>query len=145
MSMRAKLISLLAIAAVAMTVDAPRSHADERPEKEKLAEPIFDGLGSYHRKVTTNAPEAQHYWDQGLCFLFAFNHDEAIRSFQQAASLDPKCAMAWWGIAIANGPHINNSKLSKEKEQAAWQAVQKARELCRTGTEVEKQLIEAAS
>src|SRR4051812_9999951 len=64
------------------------------------AEPLFDGLGNVGRKVTTSSPDAQHYFDQGLCFLYAFNHDEAIRSFEEASKLDPNCAMVWWGIAL---------------------------------------------
>src|SRR5437867_12880638 len=70
-------------------------------------EPLYDGLGSYSRKITTNSAEAQRYFDQGLAFLHGFNHRAAIRAFQQAAELDPNCAMAHWGVALACGPHIN--------------------------------------
>src|SRR5262245_5301960 len=89
-------------------------HKPNRPAAKAVADepkengPLFEGLGGFGRPVTTSSREAQHYFDQGLCFLYAFNHDEAIRAFQQAAQIDPDCAMAWWGIAIANGPHINN-------------------------------------
>ena len=61
-------------------------------------EPFFEELGSYSRKVTTNSAEAQRYFNQGLAFLHGFNHGAAIASFQEAARLDPKCAMAHWGI-----------------------------------------------
>src|SRR6478672_13174418 len=91
--------------------------------------PLFEGLGTTGRKVTTSSADAQRYFDQGLCFLFAFNHDEAIRSFRQAAEFDPRCAMAWWGIALANGPHINNPVMTKERAAAAWEALTKARGL----------------
>ena len=60
-------------------------------------EPLYDGLGSYSRKVTTDSAEAQRYFDQGLGFLHGFNHRAAMRAFQQAAELDPQCAMAHWG------------------------------------------------
>ena len=60
-------------------------------------EPVYDGLGSYSRKVTTNSAEAQRYFDQGLGFLHGFNHRAAIRAFQQAAEFDPEFAMAYWG------------------------------------------------
>src|SRR3954449_10389266 len=70
-------------------------------------EPLYDGLGSYSRKITTGSPEAQRYFNQGLAFVHGFNYNAAIRAFRQAAELDPKCAMAHWGIALANGPHIN--------------------------------------
>ena len=67
-------------------------------------EPFFDGLGSHTRKVSTDSPEAQKYFDQGLNFLFGFNHGAAIRAFQSAANADPSCAMAHWGVALACGP-----------------------------------------
>ena len=52
-------------------------------------EPLYDGLGSYSRKITTNSAEAQRYFDQGFAFLHGFNHRAAIRAFQQAAEIDP--------------------------------------------------------
>ncbi len=105
--------------------------------------PLFDGLGNHHRTVTTSAPMAQEYFDQGLIWTFAFNHDEAIRAYQQAATLDPGCAMAWWGIALCNGPHINNPAMPPERSKAAWEALQKAVALEGNATPVERALIEA--
>ena len=95
--------------------------------------------------MTTASPEAQRYFDQGLCFLYAFNHDEAVRSFRQAAELDPGCAMAWWGVAIALGPHINNPLVPEERGKAAWEAIEKARSRQDAAGAVERALIEAAS
>jgi hypothetical protein len=54
---------------------------------------LFPGMGDHHRKITTSSKLAQQYFDQGLVFAFAFNHDEAIRSFTEAARLDPDAAM----------------------------------------------------
>lgn len=88
---------------------------------------------------------AQRSFNQGLNFLFAFNHDEAIRSFQSAVEADPKCAMAWWGVAMANGPHINNPMVDEEHAKAAWNAIQKAKELVAKGTKVERSLVIATS
>ena len=31
--------------------------------------------------------------------MLNYNHEEAIACFQKCTELDPKCAMAWWGIA----------------------------------------------
>jgi tetratricopeptide (TPR) repeat protein len=107
------------------------------------APPFYSDLGSFGRNITTASPEAQRYFNQGLCFLYAFNHDEAIRSFEYAAKLDPNCPMAFWGIAIANGPHINNSIVPPERAQAAWQALQKARASAPAGTPTEQALIAA--
>ena len=66
----------------------------------KPVEPFFEGLGDYTRPVTTSAPVAQRYFDQGLAFFYGFNFDESVRSFEAAAAADPRCAMAYWGIAM---------------------------------------------
>jgi tetratricopeptide (TPR) repeat protein len=113
------------------------------PAVEERAEPLFDGLGSFSRQVTTSSPEAQRYFDQGLAFMYAFNHDEAIRSFRQAAELDPKCAMAEWGVAIAYGPHINNPAVSEDHAKAAFEAVKQAETLATGASPVEQALIAA--
>jgi tetratricopeptide (TPR) repeat protein len=110
---------------------------------ENAAEPFFAGLGTHGRKVSTNSPNAQRYFNQGLAFLFAFNHDEAIRSFEAAASADADCAMAYWGIALANGPHINNPAVDEKHAQAAWKALSRAQELAVKASPVERELIEA--
>ncbi|MDX2438010.1 MAG: hypothetical protein QNL88_13285 [Acidobacteriota bacterium] len=89
-------------------------------------EPLFSGTGPHHRPVATASAEAQAYFDQGLAFLYAFNHDEAIRSFRHATEIDPDCAMAWWGIAYANGPHINNAVVPPAREAEAFAAASQA-------------------
>src|SRR5262245_37757359 len=103
----------------------------------------FDGMGSHKRKVTTTAAPAQQYFDQGLTWTFAFNHDEAIRSFQEVARLDPDCAMAQWGIALCNGPHINNPSMDEAHSKAAWSALQQAIALRDKASPVERALIDA--
>ena len=103
--------------------------------------PLFDGIGSYSRTVSTASPEAQRYFDQGLAFMYAFNHDEAIRAFTRAAELDPDCAMAHWGVAIANGPHINNTAVPPERAAAAWAALGRARAASAGASAVERALI----
>jgi tetratricopeptide (TPR) repeat protein len=106
--------------------------------------PLFDDLGDYHHAVTTRSPQAQRYFDQGLILTYAFNHLEAIRSFEEAARLDPRCAMAWWGVALDYGPNINKP-MAKEDVPKAWAALQKARELSKHANEKERALIEALS
>ncbi|MFN7966484.1 MAG: hypothetical protein U0V87_12430 [Acidobacteriota bacterium] len=100
-------------------------------------------LGSYHRAVSTQSTAAQQAFDQGLIWSYAFNHDEAIRAFEEAQHQDPKLAMAAWGIALVNGPHINNPILDQEHARRAWDALQRARDLSGNATEVERALIEA--
>ena len=64
------------------------------------AEPsLIPGLDTYSKPITTESDAAQQWFDQGLLLLYGFNHDEATRSFRQAATLDPEAAMPWWGIA----------------------------------------------
>src|SRR5579872_1566779 len=118
-------------------------HAALADAPAKKPEPHFKDLGKYTRHISTQSAEAQQYFDQGLIFLFGFNHDEAIRSFEAAAASDPKCAMAYWGIAMANGPHINHTDVDEAHAKAAWQAVTKARELSGGASPVEQELIKA--
>jgi tetratricopeptide (TPR) repeat protein len=88
---------------------------------------LFDDLGTYHKAVTAS-PEAQIYFDQGLRLTYAFNHDEATRSYAHAAELDPSCAICFWGIALTLGPNYNVPMLP-DRAQAAWDALERARAL----------------
>jgi len=87
---------------------------------------VFDGMGAHTRRVTTQSAEAQESFDQGLAWLHSFNHDEAVRSFTRAAELDPGCAMAWWGVAYAQGPNYNDPAMTSNRSVAAWEALQRA-------------------
>ncbi len=106
-------------------------------------EPLYDGLGSYSRKITTGSAEAQCYFDQGLGFLQGFNHRAAIRAFQQAAELDPQCVMAHWGAALACGPHINSMAVPPPAAKLASKEVGLAQNNVGNASPVEKALIEA--
>ena len=85
---------------------------------------LYQGFEGYRRVVQTSSSAAQAYFDQGIQLLYGYNHDEAIRSFEEAARHDPECVMAYWGIAYANGLHINNPEMSEEKSRAAHEAAQ---------------------
>ena len=104
---------------------------------------IFTDMGPHVRAVTTSSPEAQDYFNQGLNWLYSFNHDEAIRSFKKAAELDPTCAMAWWGVSYCEGPNYNDPVMTEERSLAAWDALQKALANIDHVTPVERDLIEA--
>jgi tetratricopeptide (TPR) repeat protein len=110
----------------------------------KSGAPLFDNLGDYHHPITTRSKKAQRYFDQGLILAYAFNHPEAIRSFEEAARLDPRCAVAWWGVALNYGPNINKP-MDKNDVPKAWAALQKARGLSNYASEKERALIEALS
>jgi tetratricopeptide (TPR) repeat protein len=136
--MRWTLTLLLLSATVAVAADPPPGLI---ADPKLLPPPKFDGLGKHTRPVS-ETKDAQAYFDQGLAFLYAFNHDEAIRAFEQAAKLDPDCAMAYWGVAISNGGHINKPNVDPDREKAALAALKKA-EAAKTATEADRALIAA--
>ena len=107
------------------------------------SEPRFDGLGTHARPVSTASPQAQRLFNQGLVWAYAFNHDEAIRSFRAAAEQDPNLAVAWWGVALCNGPHINFPLMEPAQSRAAWAALANAQARSATASPVEQDLIAA--
>ncbi|MFO0699658.1 MAG: hypothetical protein U0236_10530 [Nitrospira sp.] len=104
--------------------------------------PLLDNLGTLHHPITTRSQEAQRYFDQGLRFVYGFNHEEAIRAFEEAARRDATAAMAYWGIALALGPNINTA-MKKADERRAWDALQKARSYSAHVTRAEQAYITA--
>jgi tetratricopeptide (TPR) repeat protein len=106
------------------------------------AVPQFKGLGRHHHPITTRWELAQRYFDQGLTLCFNFNHAEAIRSFEAAATADPNCAMAWWGVAFAYGPNIN-APMDAAAVPKAWEALQKAIALKPQASAKERDYIDA--
>src|ERR1700755_2994664 len=107
-------------------------HSDSRPVV------LVEGLGSSHHVIRTSSPEAQRYFDQGMDYLYAFNHDEARRSFERAAQLDPKAAMPWWGVALAVGPNYNDIDIGHARAKQAVEAIGRAKQLAAGGPAVEK-------
>jgi len=107
------------------------------------AAPLLIGLGHLHHPVSTSNPLAQRYFDQGLTLVYAFNHEEAARSFRYAATLDPQCAMAYWGIALARGPNYNEWVIDANREKIAADAVKKAQELAANASAGEQAYIGA--
>ena len=103
---------------------------------------LMTGLGNLHHPVSTKNQQAQQFFDQGLRLIYAFNHDEAARSFQRAADLDPKFAMAYWGVAEAVGPNYNDPA-SDERFKAAHDAIQKAVDLSGSAPPNEQGYIQA--
>src|SRR5438552_2995588 len=78
------------------------AHHEATPGGAAAAAPAqwFDDLGTHHHAITTRVEAAQRFFDQGLRLLYAFNHDESIRSFHECARLDPAAPMCLWGIAL---------------------------------------------
>ena len=103
---------------------------------------LMPGLGDVHHPVSTKSREAQQFFDQGLKFVYGFNHDEARQSFQRAAELDPKLAMAHWGVALTLGPNYN-LPVDPERERAGYDAVQRAVALQENASDPERAYINA--
>lgn len=155
-----KMVQAILLASTCMlvsscTTDAGRPETvseSTNVEQELVAQaagaPLFEGMGDYHRKITTDSDLAQRYFDQGMVLAFGFNHAEAIRSFRAAQKLDPDCAMCFWGEALATGPNINvtakgKAVMSPEGRRDAYKAITRAMELRMGSSPAERALIEA--
>jgi tetratricopeptide (TPR) repeat protein len=124
---------LIFLLAVGLIVDCP-GHADEAGPRR---------LGDHSFKVTTKSDEAQRAFDRGLTWTYAFAHHAAETEFRRALELDPKFAMAYWGIALVNGPHINFPMVPPQRAAVAWDALSEARRLAAGTTPLEQALIGA--
>lgn len=109
------------------------------PPQNFILNPQYIAL---HHPVQTEKVLAQLYFDQGLTFIYAFNHDAAFWSFLRASEVDPKMSMAYWGMALALGPNIN-MEMSSINGEKAHAIVQKAVQLSANGPENEKMYIQA--
>jgi tetratricopeptide (TPR) repeat protein len=126
--MHRRLLTLLAILLALSAPTLAQLHSEHpAPAKAKSAT-LMAGYGNWHHPVSTKNAQAQAFFDQGLRQIYAFNHDEAARSFQRAAELDPKLAMAYWGVAEAVGPNYNDPA-SADRFVRAHEAIAKAVEL----------------
>jgi len=101
------------------------------------------GYGNWHHPVSTNSAQAQAFFDQGLRLIYAFNHDEAARSFQRSAELDPQLAMAYWGIAESVGPNYNDPASEGRFVQAHAAHREKRRRIAAEASESDKAYIAA--
>jgi hypothetical protein len=103
---------------------------------------LYTNLGTHHHAISSRVPKVQQYFDQGLRLAYGFNHDEAVRSFTEAARRDPKCAICWWGVAYSYGPNIN-LPMDSARGAAAWAALQKANAQITNASPVEQAYIRA--
>ncbi|CAN5806310.1 hypothetical protein BH20GEM3_BH20GEM3_15830 [soil metagenome] len=113
---------------------APRVSADTVP--------LYDNLGNHHYTISSKVPRAQQYFNQGIRLYYAFNHAEAIRAFNEAARIDPSCAICHWGTAMAYGPNINAPMDSAAGVQA-YAALQRAKQHETHASPKERALIRA--
>ncbi len=129
---------------VSASYGCPPPTVDIEWYQEDNIAPLIDGLDVLHYPISTDDPEVQKYFDQGLVLSYGFNHAEAARSFYYAAKLDPECAMCYWGYALVLGPNYN-AGMDPGNYERAYEAVQKAVEVSGNATEKEKALINALS
>jgi len=104
--------------------------------------PLYPDLTAPRMPVTTANARARDYFNQGLLLTYGFNHAGAVRSFREAQRLDPKCAMCWWGEALALGPNIN-APMDERDREAALAAMDRARALRGEASPMEQALIDA--
>ncbi|HHP7231735.1 MAG TPA: hypothetical protein ACFCUY_12865 [Xenococcaceae cyanobacterium] len=104
--------------------------------------PLFTGMGTHHHPITTDSPQAQRYFDQGLVLAYGFNHAEAARSFREAIKLDADCAMCHWGLAYVLGPNIN-VPMADEAILESYQAINQALQLGSNSSPLEQAYIAA--
>jgi len=133
-----------------VAAQAPHDHSGADPTSSTV---LLPGMGSHDHPIATRNPRAQRFFDQGLVLAFAFNHDEAARSFRRAMELDPEAAMPCWGLAWALGPRYALAALTPgseifmdvdlAREKAAFEAVQKAVRLSAHAPRNEQRYIEA--
>jgi tetratricopeptide (TPR) repeat protein len=127
---------------LASMLSMAEAYAQTLPGDMNAPPPLVAGLGNAHLPITTSVPLTQEYFDQGVRYLHAFNHAEAIRAFRHAQRLDPNCAMCFWGEAFAYGPNIN-APMPASDNDAAYAAMRRAHELRPGATPVEQAFIEA--
>ncbi|KAJ5082718.1 hypothetical protein N7532_011761 [Penicillium argentinense] len=123
-------------------------HQTRAPAKQASSEDYYD-LGTYQRPVSTSNPDAQEWFNRGLIWAYAFNHEESAQCFEQCVIHDPTCAMGYWGIAFALGPNYNKPwKLFDGEDLSttttrAHGAVKEAQRQATSASPVEKALIDA--
>jgi tetratricopeptide (TPR) repeat protein len=113
-----------------------------RPQENPVT--LYKGLGTWHHPIHTASAEAQKFFDQGLALTYGFNRYAALRSFRKAAELDPQAAMAYWGMAMAQGPYVNMDGDAELNMKAACAAVDAGLKLAGT-PEDEKAWLQAAA
>jgi tetratricopeptide (TPR) repeat protein len=133
----------LAVAAASAGQQHDHGAGSQESGQNVTPAPLLIGLGHLHHPITTSSPLAQRYFDQGLTLVYGFNHEEAARSFGYVATLDPKCAMAHWGVALARGPNYNESEIDAGREKTAAEAVKKAEALAAGSSAREQAYIRA--
>ncbi len=130
------------LAILLLAAGAAEAQQHQHPAATAPPATLVAGMGRVHHAIATKNADAQRFFDQGLTYVYGFNHDEAIRSFRRAAELDPSSPMPHWGIALALGPNINLD-VDPEREKAAYDEAQQAQALLGGAPAIERAYVEA--
>ncbi len=119
---------MMTMALAGQTGQPPAVPDHAMPSANARPATLLPGIQGVTFPISTRREQAQQFFNQGMALVYAFNHDEAIRSFRRAAEIDPASPMPWWGIALALGPNINLD-VDPAREKEAYEAVQRAVQL----------------
>lgn len=119
---------MMTVALAGTTGQQPATPDHVMPAADSRPATLIPGIQGVTFPISTRREEAQQFFNQGLALVYAFNHEEAIRSFRRASEIDPASPMPWWGIALALGPNINLD-VDPAREKEAYEAVQRAVQL----------------
>jgi tetratricopeptide (TPR) repeat protein len=137
------LLLAIIVAGCGSSDNAERTAANRGlPELAPVGATLLDGLGDYHKPISTDNEQVQRWFDQGLMLTYGFNHEAAERSFLKALEIEPECAMCWWGAALVLGPNIN-APMEPDTNAAAVERVAAASRLAVNASEREQAYIQA--
>lgn len=141
MKVRVSLLVSMSLLLISVPAIGQHHHGNDRTGMNQPA-PALKRVGEINHPVSTKNQKAQQYFNQGIAMLYAFNHLESERSFAYAAQLDPKLAIAHWGVALALGSNINDP-ITKDREAQATAAIKKAIALRKGASMAERDYIDA--
>ena len=133
------------LTAVLLIFSAFGNQGSIKANSEQAHAVLIPGSGTYSRKISTQNPQAQAFFDQGLRLAWGFYFPESIASFQEAARMDPDHPMHFWGMAYAMGPNPNSryAQMPDDPKGEGLKAIKKALDRIDRATPLEAKLIHA--
>ena len=133
------------VAALLFVCTACADQESTEPASEQARAVLLQGSGTYTRKISTENPQAQAFFDQGLRLAWGFYFPESIASYQEAARIDPDHPMPFWGMAHAMGPNPNSryARMPDDPKAEGLRAINNALARIDRATPLEAKLIHA--
>jgi tetratricopeptide (TPR) repeat protein len=146
-------IFAIAIASLFATAPLARQHSGMNMPARDLQSPanstaptrLLPGMGNLHHQINTKSADAQKFFDQGLTLAYAFNFDEAARSFKHASLLDPSAAMPYWGLALTLAPSYQAGPATARTFGIACENLDQAKKLAANSPAIENAYVAALS